>query len=398
MPKTKRRRSSSKISKEDEPKQEEPAEADVFSLDSLLEVREQEKKDNTFDPINRDNEHSSDIEEVVLEPPKAPLERDGSIYAFCDYAFPMRIFDIINKSTSCDIHCIPKLSLEQWLLVTNCLDFVQPSQTLLFSLIQELIIKKQKNIGEIILNYTANFPDNSISYDVWFDFLKESIIVCEPLSAYILAIARPQIFENCSLEDQRQRNRELILLFIASITTPQSRISHPFCKIIDYFKKLLISVKLDETDITFIVRATLSLINDEPIASISSFISYFPFTSTGCRILGQISTILALNLLGSESDDVKELCSSIGKVKAYCDGFDNDSLIKASAVLALAERALSCAVIFQMINRSDVQSFVEGLQFNITNAYCQETLMIRIREQLHITRTQAELILTKMAL
>lgn len=392
MGKVRKRRKSSSKQEDQIPNVADSGEG-VFSLDSLLEVRENEKKKNQYD--FSDGNNSDVMEADIPKMPDQTLERDGSIFSFCDFSYPMRVFDIINRDQSYDIHCIPELTQPQWMMMLNCLDFVEPSQTLLFSLFQELIRKRQQYIGDIILKYASNFPQNSINYTIWFDFLKEAAISCEQLSVYLLALAKPHIFMENSDYHSNSRNAELAILFIASLITPQTMFCKPFLEILSNFTTFMQITDFSQDEIDFIVNSTVELLHDQPIASISYLISYFPFTQNTCVILGQISTILALQYLGfSENFDLHFLCSNIGKIKSLCDSFSNDEIIQASAVLALAERAISCGIVKKSIFQEDLQIFIEGLQFNISNPNFHETLMIRIREQLHITRTQAELILT----
>ena len=367
-------------------------ENEVYSLDSLLETREEENKQNDM-LDDYDNEKEEKFPVLLMQEKYKPLlVRDGSVFEFGDSSFPMKLLSFleINEETY-NLHFTPQLTKLQWNLIKYQPDLVMPSQTLLFSLVQQLIVTGNTEIGEYILDYSLKFPFESIEFKIWIDYLKEAIISAQAISCYIIAIARPRIFISVDHSVDKSRNLQLILIFIASLLTPQTSTPNAFNRVVKNLRDLLRSVILDADDYSFIITKSLEMSHDQPFSNVSFLVSLFPLDLNGAAILGPFAANYALALLKSEAEGIEGLCTTIHLLKNLCNSADSDDLVVASAVLALTERSITCALKFKLIDESHLNMLLDGLQFNFVNILGQEAFMIKIREQLHMTRAQIEL-------
>ena len=379
---------------EDLNEEEKSENQEIFSLDSLLEAREEENKQiSTYSKYLESGNQSDD--DVVIIPKfslKPLLERDGSVFTFNDSSFPIRCLSFLEiDEDKFNIHLTPQLTEMQWAMIQYQSESVMPSQTLLFSLIQQLIVTGNTDIGEYLLDYSMKFPFESIEYRVYVDYLKEAIVSAQSISCYIIAIARYRIFINSEPAINKSRNLQILLLHIASILTPQTSTPSAFNRVVQNLIDMLKSLSLDQDDYSYIITKSLELSHDQPFSNVSYLVSLFPLNFNGAAILGPFAANVALTLLHSEGEGIEGLCESISSLKTLCYSQDSNDLVIASAVLALSERAIVCGIKFKLLDEAHLDMFLNGLQFNMVNIGGKEALMIRIREQLHITRTQIEL-------
>ena len=367
---------------------------EIFSLDDLLEAREEENKQNDSLGNNFSNEDQSDDDVIILPnlSIKPLLERDGSVFTFNDSSFPIRCLSFLEiDEDKFNIHLTPQLTQMQWAMIKYQFGSLVPSQTLLFSLIQQLIVTGNTEIGEYILDYSLKFPNNSIEYKLWVDYLKEAVISAQNISGYIIAVARPNIFIKTDPEVNKSRGIQTLLVHIASILTPQTSIPTAFNRIVQNLIDMLNAFIFDQDDYSYIITKCLELSHDQPFSNVSYLVSLFPLNFNGAAILGPFAANVALTLLRSDGEGIEGLCESISSLKNLCYSEDDNDLVIASAVLALSERAIVCGVKFKLLDENHLNMFLDGLHFNMVNVGGKEALMIRIREQLHITRTQIEL-------
>lgn len=400
MPKKGSRRKKEKkpvkqVTEEESEKEDEPNDdTTIFSLDSLLEEREKEKNEIVkFDsPKKAESDDDDSVVEITDMKLKPLLERDGSVFTFNDSSFPIRLLTFLDVKDTCGMHLTPRLSDLQWRMVKIQPDFVQPSQTLLFSLVQELIVTSNKEIGECLLNYVQCFPRESIEFTAWKDYLKESIVSAQAVAEYVIALARYKIFTSVSKAEDKKRNVSVMLTFMAAILSQQSNTTRAFNMIIENLTDYLSApLGLNDRDFEYIITSVLELAHDQPFTNVSFLVSLFPMNENGALIIGPIAANSALTLLNSKKEGLEGLCEDISLLKNLCISKNDDDIIAASAVLAFSERAIVSAIKFKLITIDQLNKFNDGLQFNMVNPTGQQTFMVRIREQLHITRSQIDL-------
>jgi len=360
-----------------------------FSLDRLLEDKEQEilqmKQISSF---GSDNTSDNDLPNSF----NCAIERDGSVFSLKEAYYPARVFEFISNRNNYKLHCIPSIENYQWIIVSNFPEITKPSQTILFSLCQEMILANSEEIGRVIYQFSRTFPNNSLNYQVWFDFLIESIVSSPNLSDYILSLASISIFFFNDDIDMKQVYYDLFLLFFSSLLCGNNRSGIPHSIVVVQFYEFLSNTEFDDQDILFLVDKCKQLVNDLPISSISNFVSNFPMVKDGYRFLYTLSFELLQQLIGDSLDGFSALPLSLIKIRTLCNSYFHEDLVKASAALIIVEKIIHSSLKLDQIDVTVINGVSEALKFQISNSNKEPGTLLSLKEQIHITRTQCEII------
>lgn len=359
-------------------------EVDDFSIENLLETRERETTTDT------QNYSSDEIPDIGFE---APIElgelvtQDPCVFELSQGNVPFRVFTVIDHPEPPVPVCFPKLKMWQWRSLKTNPDMIESSSTLLFSLIQELILVHSDEIGCILLQYCENLPIGSISYSNWFNCVREAMFSSPDALPYLLALSEFSNFCFTSSEEDENSVSEIILLHFSVLLCPTISESPRYAHALKALRSNLKSVSLDERP--EIVMDCYSLALDVPVKNLSLIASLWPLDGIGSKICVEVASRLCCYLLDAEVPDVVDLHYTADVLKdlgKLCESMDEDDLIKASAVIALVERIVVAAIHQKMVDRPLIRRFADCLKFSFPNT--DISVLTRLKEQVHVTRLQ----------
>ena len=76
------------------------------------------------------------------------------------------------------------------------------------------------------------------------------------------------------------------------------------------------------------------------------------------------------------------------QLKNLCESMDDDDVLKASTIIALAERAVVTSIQLGIITSEIIEFMIKQLKFSISSS--DPGILTSIKEQIHVTRTQLE--------
>lgn len=365
---------------------------DDFSLESLLEAREQE--------VITENQSSSDeIQDVVFE---APLELpelvtpDPCVFELSQGNVPFRVLSVIDHPEPPVPVCFPRLKMWQWKALKTNPDMIEPSSTLLFSLIQELILVHSPEIGRVLIEYCENLPTASISYSDWFNCVREAMFSAPDVLPYLLALSDFNNFVFASPEEEESSVSEIILLHFSVMLCPTISEGPNYTHALKALRSNLKSASLesDSNSVPGIVLDCYSLALDVPIKNLSLIASLWPLDGIGSKVCVEVASRLCYYLLDAEVPDIIDLehvATTLKHVGKISESMHEEDLIKASAVVALTEKIVVAGMLQKMIERPVIRKFADSLKFSFANT--DVTVLTRLKEQVHITRMQIGLLL-----
>lgn len=369
---------------------------DELSIDRLLETRKTEISNFQINSPTKDDTSDFSSEEPEFKPPMAVTKyvpRDGSTFEFSQGNFPFRIFEILECPEIASTHCIPMIKEWEWLSLKYNSDSVLPNATLLFSLIQELILKKSDEVGKVFIEYLSLFPKNSIEeFDTWFDFVREAMHSSVQSVAYLLAIDF-SLFNFQSDDDRENALDKTILLNISAMICPAISENNMYGLTLYRLRETLKSNTFSEKQIKYYIDTSIDLVLDIPISNISLIVSKFPLEGSGVDIIYNFTVQMALYFLlneqlAIENPTIDDLAKEIKNLKSLCESSNDDDIIKASSVLALSERAVVTGIKLGYVKDAVFQLMIRNMKFSINSS--DPGVLTSLKEQIHMTRTQFE--------
>ena len=162
-------------------------------------------------------------------------------------------------------------------------------------------------------------------------------------------------------------------------------------------RSCLINADFDLSQINFIVKIMCDMFSEIPIEMISSIVSYYPIDGQGAYLIHNFSIKIIFRLFGlefSEDDEslnIEHLANEIYRIQFLCNSDNDEDLKRASAVVALTERAVVSALHFTTtIPKEIITKKIHSLQFSIKKT--DLGLLTNLKEQIHFTRSQLETI------
>lgn len=370
---------------------------DEFSIDSLLEARKTELSSiQVNSPVKGDSSDSSTEEPEFKAPVNITkyVPRDASTFEFSQGNFPFRIFEILECPEVAETHCFPILKQWEWIALKYNCDSVLPNATLLFSLIQELILKKSDEVGLVFLEYVDLFPDNSISeFDIWFDFIRESMHSSVQSVCYLLAASDIKLFKFEKESNKNDALDRIILLNISAMICPAISENNMYGFALSKLRDILKTNEFSEKQIHYYAETCFDLVLDIPVSNISLIVSKFPLEGFGVNIIYIFTIRIALFLLNDDDLDdsertIERLVKEIKALKKLCESPEDEDIIKASAIIALCERAVICGIKLGFVDEELINSIIKNFKFSINSS--DPAVLTALKEQIHITRTQFE--------
>jgi hypothetical protein len=109
------------------------------------------------------------------------------------FSFPVQVFDELEHTQEPEIAIFPRIP--KWLfIVSQESGRVFPTESLVFSLIQELVLTQNEELGDFLFSQSDHLPDHLLSFTVWFSFVQEIAFQLPSLLVYVLGIVRPALF------------------------------------------------------------------------------------------------------------------------------------------------------------------------------------------------------------
>jgi hypothetical protein len=87
---------------------------------------------------------------------------------------------------------------------------------------------------------------------------------------------------------------------------------------------------------------------------------------------------------------VAEFVGALVNVKELCQADDDAALVKASAVVALAEKGIAAAVRLRIADKQTIKHLARALKFTFPQS--DLGVMTALKEQVHVTRAQIEML------
>ena len=96
------------------------------------------------------------------------------------------------------------------------------------------------------------------------------------------------------------------------------------------------------------------------------------------------------HFLNTNINDLNQIGDNLQNIKTMCESHSKEDLLKVSVLLALTERVIVASFKKKDINIQIIEHISRSLRLILQNSAINE--MTLLKEQIHITRTQAELI------
>lgn len=372
---------------------------DEFSIDSLLQARKNQINDFHLGEFGKDiisSDFSSEDPEFTPTLDISPyVPRDGSTFDLSQGNFPFRIFQLLDCPSNAPAHCLPLLKQWQWLAISYNYSSFPLNATFLFTLIQELIVKKSNELGMVLIQYASLFPPNSLNdFDMWFDFVREAMHSSVQSVVFLLAIGDINLFKFKDDQSKQHAIDFIILLHISAMLCPAISKNQLYGFALKQLRKLLKENKVSESQIAFYVETTNQISLDIPVQSISLLVSMFPLVGNGVDFINKITIKMGLCLIYDVEEIEDEKCNlrkfveELPQLKYLCESVDDDDVLKASTIIALAERAVVTSIQLGIITSEIIEFMIKQLKFSISSS--DPGILTSIKEQIHVTRTQLE--------
>ena len=357
--------------------------ADAYSIDQLLQTREQD----LFFSQQLDNATTTEDEVEEVNDQNENQSLVGNI--------PLSVFALIEDGPH-TILCSKMLKQWQWKACQFYPEAIMPSAAF-FGLIQQLILTPNEQVGRAVIECAAHLCESSIVYASWYSFMKEGMHTAVDSAVFLLAISD---FEKFSFENDEQAKNarvSIIVLHVAAMLCPLVSEHPAYGRALKSLRNNLKQEHLfDNEDIMKIVDIVAGISMDVPVRNLNLFLSLFPFDGVGKRLVYSIGIKLCFLLMGMESvpedPTTSDLTSIIGYVKNMCDRSIACDLNKASIIIALTERIVVSGMILMLVTRDHLDEICRKLRFPIVNSGSGGS-QVFLKEQLHVTRCQLESLL-----
>ena len=367
-----------------------------FSIDTLLLER---KKDSDMNKSNSKSEISEETEDeepqfvLSLDDIDPIIPRDGSTFNFSQGNFPFRIFDLLDCPSIAQSHCIPRLKQWQLIALKHNTALCEPAVTTFFSIIQELITTESNKIGRMLLDYAKNFPDGSINFDVWFDFVREAMHYSIQSVCYLLSLGRIGLFKFENSKEKKKAMEKIMMVNISAMICPSISENPLYGEVLSTFRDFLKNSQFSSKQVNKFIKICYDLFFDVPSENISLIVSMFPIEGIGIQIIHKLAIKFGIFLLGCNNENhyeptINDFAQALRSLKQLCHSEDHKDLNKASGILALSERAVLTGIKLKIVNKQLLDEIIQKLKFSI---YCSEPgNLTNLKEQIHVTRSQLE--------
>jgi hypothetical protein len=208
------------------------------------------------------------------------------------FSFPVQLFDHLHHQQSPDVPSFPRIPF--WLPhAFRESGRVFPTESLLFSLIQELILTQQPELGDFLFSVSDRLFDHLIHFPIWFSFVQEAAFLYPQLLVYVLGILRPSLFVN----EPDDHFHDILSLLIGSLMCSeviQSPKLYRILSVIELFLNYRDSIPINDT-------ITAAFENATP-AQLIEFESIFPLVQSALELFEYILARFICKFLNQQYD------------------------------------------------------------------------------------------------
>lgn len=271
-------------------------------------------------------------------------------------------------------------------------NLIEANEDFFWKCLYTLIINKKELKGNNIFSFIKAQSDFNISYETWKEFLLYSLMHYNDISYDLISIFNYNLFSYNSPEERTESFLFLVSLYCSLLFS---------CTFINHQKFPMVSKKLKELfqddnytlsseNIQLLCDSIFHLYKELPPQSITGFCLYFPIYSFGLIIITKLSMMIFSHFLNGRIDHLVQIGDNLSSIKGMCESHSKEELLKVSAFLALTERVIVASIQTKDADFHTIEHISRSLRFILQNSAINE--MTLLKEQIHITRTQSELL------
>jgi hypothetical protein len=208
------------------------------------------------------------------------------------FAFPVHIFDRLEHQSPPIIHCFPRLS--RWVPFAIAeTGRMASTESLLFALIQELILTGNPDLGDLIVKVADHLPNGLLDFEIWFDFVREAAFRYPQFLVFILGIVHPAIFRRA----QGSHYQDVLSILITSLFCDSVYDSPKLSIILTALKKYL-----REREWITVPEALESVFASIGPAQLLEFDAVFPLEDSSLSMIEGLTVLVICEYLNEEFD------------------------------------------------------------------------------------------------
>jgi hypothetical protein len=194
-------------------------------------------------------------------------------------------------------------------------------------------------------------------------------------------------------EDRRSDARsDILLLHFAAILCPTISEHPEYGMAVRQLRASLLAPDfLCDDAVAEVAEKCCQLAVTVPVQNLSLWISMFPLEGWGAELLFRVAMSVCMHLMEQPGGgSIEDFVDALGNVKTLCESPSDADLVKASAVLALAEKVLITGMKLKRVDKKLMKVMAKNLKFSFTAS--DMSVLTALKEQVHVTRTQVEML------
>ena len=357
-----------------------------FSIDDLLQQRQEEIQ---FQQANLLNEND-DGESFFAS--KKEKDHDNQMMNIMqtklDFPYPPNpffyIFDKFDIKPDGDIPTFPRLTKITYQLLSAFPKKLAFSETLVFTIIQEMIIHPSVSdeLGKLLIRYCRhNLPNYQIDFRIWLNLVSEISVSYPNILVYVLGIVHQKFFQQEFTDNYN--NEEVIILLLSSLLCRCIVENDNFIYILSSLEEYL------ENSIPPNVYEIFSLSFDHVDPKMFFlFPSLLPSNANSLHILRQTCFTIICRLMGIEkTDDVDVIIDNLDRLQVICEVSDPMLEQSTSIIITYIEKLCFCLIKYDEITIEQLKRISSSL---ILRKNINPTELIEIKEKFHLTKAQID--------
>ena len=357
-----------------------------LSIDDLLQQRQEEIQSQQTYILNDNDDDAS-----LLMSKKGKYHDSqmiNIIQSKLDFPFPptpfFYIFDKFDIRPDGNIPVYPRLTKSTYQLLNYFPKKLAFSETLVFTLIQEMIIHSSVSdeLGKLLIRYCRhNLPNYQIDFRIWLNFVSEISISYPNILVYVLAIAHPKVFQQEFTENYS--NDEVIILLLSSLLCRCVVENDNFIYVLSSLEEYL------ESSISPNVYEIFSLTFDHVDPKLFfAFPSLLPSNANSIQILKQTCFTVICRLIGIEkTNDIDMIIDKLDSLQMFREKKDSMIEQSTSIVITYLEKLCFCLIKSDEITIEQLEKIRSSLSLQKT---ADPTEFIEIKEKFHVSKAQID--------
>lgn len=309
----------------------------------------------------------SELEENPPEEIESPPQLD----------FPVCIFQHLQRKHEFSFAAFPRI--ESWVTKAHMANGrVAGTESLLFSLIQELLLTQNVQLGGVILDIAKDLPDYYIDYDTWLQFIIEYAFTAPDLLVFPLGIVRPHLFR----QEQGDFPRSDLFSILASSLFCRNVTNSPHCRFIISAIKYIIESG-EPARMTPAFGAALEVADPQALID---FECLFPVIPATYAFLVEVCSNVIAHYLGEAVDTELnfEMKSQMRKISGNADPYSENIL---AAIFTMLTKWVIVRVKLESINDEMFTRIRGELDFEINQPFGEAMFL---KERLKVAQSYVE--------